>query len=115
MKIQLAAGMAALLLAAFAAMPQARAFTIQTLDSNSDGSANFQNPDNKTPFLSQPTTGGATQSNGLTFQGSDFSVSVTGGQPTGGVGSPYYFRHSFTSGAQMVPGPNNINGLNNGR
>ncbi len=115
MNKQLAAGMAALLLAAFAAMPGARAFTIQTLDSNSDGSVNFQDPDKKTSFLSKPTVGGTTQSNGLTFQGSDFSVSVTGGQQPGGVGSPYYFRHGFTSGAQMVPGPNNVNELNNGR
>jgi hypothetical protein len=105
---RLTAGLAALLLGALAAMPQARAFTIQSLDTNSDGSAKFADPDQKTQFQSpQPfTSGGATQSNSFNFEGSNFSFSVTGGQPQPGFRSPYYFRQGFMNSGQIAPGAN---------
>jgi hypothetical protein len=82
MKLRLAAGLSLMLLGAIAVAPAARAFTIQPLDSGSDGAANFQDPANKTPFQSQPTNHpGTAPGNSVSIGDSNFSFSVSGGQP----------------------------------
>lgn len=99
----IATAIAAVVLLGLAAMPQARAFSIQSINNGTaDGGQKFSDPDTAPlPFQNQATPNQPGQQS-YSFHGSNFSLSISRGDPLTG-------RSMFTDPWRMTHPDNRFN------